>query len=88
MQSAIDRYNLYHILESLSSCNENGESPMVVAIKGRNVFIIEKLVKLFLECVEKERENGRRSQCFIVIEKLMQKILQCAVRVAGNNLLV
>ena len=71
LQSAIDRYNLYHILESLSSCNENGESPMVVAIKGRNVFIIDKLVKLVLECVRPIRCSSR---CVMVIEKLMQKI--------------
>jgi hypothetical protein len=74
-QSAMGRYDLNQLLKSLSTCNQNGESPMVVAIKGRNVFIIEKLVKLFLECVAKEKRRTMRcsSRCVIVIEK-MQKI--------------
>ena len=73
LQSAIESYNLNKLLTSLISCNENGETPIVVAIKGKKVLIIEKLVKLFLECSENEYKFSE-GRWLIVIENLMQKI--------------
>lgn len=74
LESVIDHYNLTELLTSLIQCNENGETPLVVAIKGKNNVIIDKLVALIREDAEKQSTCERREVCLIAIKKLSQQI--------------
>ena len=42
-------YSPVELLTSLTQCNEKGVTPLVVAIKGKNVCVIDKLVTWLLK---------------------------------------
>ncbi len=61
-------YHQIQVLTGLVQCNEKGETPLAIAIKGGNVSLIDELVMFLLAC---DREVVKcHEMSLIVIDKL------------------
>jgi hypothetical protein len=50
-------YSEHQLLASLVQCNEEGETPLVIAMRGRNDCVIDELVKVLRNCDKTIEEN-------------------------------
>jgi hypothetical protein len=65
-------YSEHQLLASLVQCNEAGETPLVIAIRERNVRVIDELVKVMINCDKTIEENQLKLS--IAIHQLSQQI--------------
>ena len=51
LESALAFFTELQIMDGLSQCNDEGETLLVIAMKGKNLYFIEKLMHVWIKCV-------------------------------------
>ena len=72
LKSAIKTYSVIQLLTSLAECNEEGETPLAIAIKSDDVFVVDEIM-LFLEYDCNIKEN-QLQLTFVFNQLLLHKI--------------
>ncbi len=62
-QLVISSYSEIEVLTSLAKSNEKGETPLVIAVKGGNVSLIDELVKFLKTC---DRKIGKLNEMSLI----------------------
>ena len=65
-------YSEHQLLASLVQCNEEGETPLVIAMRGKNDRVIYELVKVLRNCDKTNEENQLKLS--IAIQQLSHQI--------------
>ena len=73
LKSARNTYSKIQLLTSFAECNEDGDTPMVIAIKSNYVYVVEDIMTILQNVLDHNIEENQLKLTFI-INQLLHKI--------------